>query len=430
MHTDLIGYLYPQGRQADSEQLGIGLFEQLQFSISPEAINRAFLRLFDFSGVPQGDLEGLRGKTARLFELWQGMLPSTLTALNGTLNGQTESSGIIGNRTLPPLLQMLGITATTWGINPDASSADGPIPEGAHSNGTPLDRLLSSFQPAQAAISEDGKIAAAGQEGRLSIWAADDVNSETLLRAPARQMSENFQPLKIQTEAKAAVEQSANPNSVNAGIPVKPPQEVLEFKSAPLKSEILPIHELGNQISQIDGDNKDSGFLLSQDQMGQNLARLENTVPSSEAAQRNLMSQTLNQIVQKAVLSLHNGQHEVQLHLKPEFLGHIQMQIVSEGQQVAIKMVAEFPFVKEILENNLHQLKADLQSQGLDVDELEVSVAHDSHAEGDVHQNAEAAKLQAGKTGADSDDESSEASGQTQSRDGSPMAETVIDYFA
>jgi flagellar hook-length control protein FliK len=243
-------------------------------------------------------------------------------------------------------------------------------------------------------------------------------------------MSENFQPLKIQTEAKAAVEQSANPNSVNAGIPVKPPQEVLEFKSAPLKSEILPIHELGNQISQIDGDNKDSGFLLSQDQMGQNLARLENTVPSSEAAQRNLMSQTLNQIVQKAVLSLHNGQHEVQLHLKPEFLGHIQMQIVSEGQQVAIKMVAEFPFVKEILENNLHQLKADLQSQGLDVDELEVSVAHDSHAEGDVHQNAEAAKLQAGKTGADSDDESSEASGQTQSRDGSPMAETVIDYFA
>mgnify|MGYP001827082079 CR=1 FL=1 len=83
-----------------------------------------------------------------------------------------------------------------------------------------------------------------------------------------------------------------------------------------------------------------------------------------------------------------------------------------------------------MLENNLHQLKADLQSQGLDIDELEVSVAHDSHAERDVHQNAEAAKLQAGKNGTDSDDGSSEEPGQAQHRDGGPLAETAIDYFA
>jgi flagellar hook-length control protein FliK len=93
-------------------------------------------------------------------------------------------------------------------------------------------------------------------------------------------------------------------------------------------------------------------------------------------------------------------------------------------------MVAELPFVKDMLENNLHQLKAELQSQGLDIDELEVSVAHDSHAERDVHQNAEATKLQAGKTGANSDDSSSEEPGETQSRDDGLMAETAIDYFA
>ena len=73
---------------------------------------------------------------------------------------------------------------------------------------------------------------------------------------------------------------------------------------------------------------------------------------ASEASQRSLMSQSMNQIVQKAVLSLHNGQHEVELHLKPDFLGHIRMQIVSEGQHVAIKMVAELPFVKDMLVNN------------------------------------------------------------------------------
>ncbi len=428
--TDLIGHLYPQRRQVDRGQLGIGPFEQLQVGISPEATNRAFFEQFAFSGVSQGDGEGMHGKTARLFEFWQGMFLSTSTALDGTLTGQSESSGIKGNTTLLPLLHMLGIAGAAWGTNPDASSSHDLLTEGAHLNRVLLDRLLAPIQPVQAKMSEDGKIAAVGQEGRLSIWATGDLNSETLLEAHARQMSENSQSLKIQAELKAVAEQPANPNSANEGITVKTPGEVLEFKSAPQKSEMLPVHELGNKTSQIDGDSKGSGFLFSQDQTGQHLSRLENTAPSSEAAQRSLMSQTMNQIVQRAVLSFNNGQHEVELHLKPDFFGHIRMQIVSEGQQVAIKLVAEFPFVKDMLENNLHQLKADLQSQGLNIDELEVSVAHDSHAERDVHQNTEAAKLGTGKTGADSDDGSSEVSGQTQSLDSGPVAEKAIDYFA
>jgi hypothetical protein len=427
---DLIGHPYPQGRQVDSERLGIGPFEQLQFSVLPEAINRAFFDPLAFRAVPQEDGEGPHGKAARLFEFWQGMFASASTALGGALNGQPESSGIKGNTTTPPLLQILGITATAWGINPAASSSHDPITEGAHLNRAFFDRLLMPSQPLQAEISEDGKVAAAGQEGRLSIWATGHSNSETLLEAQTRQMSENAQPLKIQAALKSAVDQPVNPNSVNEGLTVKTPQEVLEFKSTLQKSEMLPIHELGSKISQIDGDGKDSGFLFSQDQTGQHLARLDNTVPSSEAASRSLLPQTLDQIVQRAVLSFNNGQHQIELHLKPDFLGHIRMQIISEGQQVAIKMVAEIPFVKDMLENNLHQLKAELQSQGLDIDELEVSVAHDSHAERDVHQNAEATRHQAGKTGTNSDDGSSEASGQTQSRDNDPMAETAIDYFA
>jgi hypothetical protein len=78
----------------------------------------------------------------------------------------------------------------------------------------------------------------------------------------------------------------------------------------------------------------------------------------------------------------------------------------------------------------LHQLKADLQAQGLDIDELEVSVAHDSHAERDVHQNARAAGSQSVKNSTDSDDGSSEEPGQTQTGDSGLMAQTAIDYFA
>jgi flagellar hook-length control protein FliK len=365
------------------------------------------------------------------------MFPSASTAPEGTINAQPELSGIHGNAPLNSLLQMLGMGTTdaAWDLNPDSGSWQDPKmaagQEGAHLDGALLDRLTAILQSAQTRVSENAKIADAGHDSSLSSWATGNSNSETLLEAQARQMSENSQPLKFQETLKTAAEHPANPNSATEGITVKTPEEVLGIRSAVQKSEMLPVDALGNKISQIDGDSKDSGLLFSQDQMPQHLARLENGAHSSEASQRSLMSQTLNQIVQKAVLSIHNGQHEVQLELKPDFLGHIQMRIVSEGQHVAIKMVAEFPFVKDMLENNLHQLKADLQAQGLDIDQLEVSIAHDSHTERDLHQTDAAAKLKAVKNGTDSDDGSSEASGQTQSPEGGgPMAETAIDFFA
>jgi hypothetical protein len=433
MLTDLIERLQSQGQKAHSEWVGIGPFEQLQASISPEATNWALFEQLTFSDVHHRDSEGMIGKSARFFEFWQWMTASP--ALDGTLNGQPESSGINGNAPLNPLLNMLGMgtTGALWGVNPNISSSGGLNMaaglETPYLNEDFLFKMTTSSQSAETGISENAKMAAAGHDGRLSFRASGDSNSETLLEAQARQMGENSQPLKIQAALKAAVEQPANPNSATEGITAKTPEEVFGIKSAVLKSEIAPHDRLDHKISQINGDSKDSGFLFSQDQMPPHLARLENAAQSSETAQRSLMPQTLNQIVQKAVLSIHNGQHEVRIDLKPDFLGHIRMQIVSEGQQVAIKIVAEFPFVKDMLENNLHQLKAELQTRGLNIDELEVSVAHDSHTEGDTHQTAETAKVQAARNGTDFDDGSSEKPGQSQSI-GDAMAETAIDYFA
>jgi hypothetical protein len=401
MLNDLIGHLHPQTQQVNGEQLGIGPFEQLQTNISPDTTNRAF------------------------FESWQWVFPSATTAQEGTINGQSELSGINGNTLLNSLLQLLGMGTAdaAWDLNPDSGSSQDPKmsagQEGAHLDGALIDRLTALLQSAQTSVSDNAKIAAAG-----------DSNSETLLEAQTRQMSENSQPLKFQETLKAAGEHPANPNSATEGITVKTPEEVLGIRSAVQKNEMLPVDAPGNKISQIDGDIKDSGLLFSQDQMPQHLAKLESGAHSSEASQRSLMSQTLNQIVQKAVLSLHSGQHEVQLELKPDFLGHIRMQIVSEGQHVAIKMVAELPFVKDMLENHLHQLKADLQAQGLDIGELEVSVAHDFHAGNEPHKNTEAVRLQAVKNGIDSDDRSSGEPGQNQRRGGDPMTQTAIDYFA
>jgi len=413
MLTELIGHLQPQGSEIQGERVGIGPFEQLQANISPEALNRFFFKQLTAWAMQHQDSGDLIGKPAQI----------------GTLNGQPETSP------LNPLLNMLGMgtTGALWGLNPNISSSGGLNMaaglDGAHLNEDLLLKMTTPSQPAETGISENAKMTAAGHDGRLSFWASGDLNSDTLLEAQTRQMGEKSQPLRNQAALKAAVEQPANPNSAAEAVTAKTPEEVFGIKSAVSKSEIAPFAGLDHKITQINADSKDSGFLFSQDQMPPHLARLENAAQSSETAQRSLMSQTLNQIVQKAVLSLHNGQHEVQIDLKPDFLGHIRMQIVSEGHQVAIKIVAEFPFVKDMLENNLHQLKAELQTQGLDIDELEVSVAHDSHKEGDAHQTDKTAKVQAAGNGTDIDDGSSEEPGQSQSIGGT-MTETAIDYFA
>ena len=419
MLTDLIGYLQSQGQKAHSEWVGIGAFEQLQANISPEALNRFFFKQLAAWAMHHQDSGDQMGKPAQ----------------DGTFNGQQELSGVNVNALLNPLAPMLGMIAAAWGLNPDNSSSGGLKMaaglDGAHLNEDLLLKMTTPSQPAESGMSENAKMALAGHDARLSFWASGDSNSETLLEAQARQLSENSKMLKNQAALKAAADPPANPDSTPDGVSAKTPEELFGIKSAVPKSEILPIQALGNKINQIDGDSKDSSFLFSQDQMPQHLARLENAAQRSEAARRGLTSQTLNQIVQKAVLSFNNGQHEVQIDLKPEFLGHIRMQIVTESQQVAVRIVAELPFVKDMLENNLNQLKAELQAQGLKVDELEVSIAHDSGADDEKHQKAaEVLRARALKNNRLSADAAAEVQTDGHTGRGDGIAETAIDYFA
>ncbi len=85
----------------------------------------------------------------------------------------------------------------------------------------------------------------------------------------------------------------------------------------------------------------------------------------------------VEQIVQRAAVHLKSDQGEARIDLKPEFLGQVRMQIVTDNQQVTVRIVTELPMVRDLIEQNLHQLKADLQQQGLQVERVEVSVADD-----------------------------------------------------
>lgn len=84
-----------------------------------------------------------------------------------------------------------------------------------------------------------------------------------------------------------------------------------------------------------------------------------------------------DQIVQRALVQVKTGQSEIKIDLKPDFLGHVRMQIVSENQQVSVRILTELPAVRDMIETGLQQLRSELQNQGLHVDRLEVAVSDD-----------------------------------------------------
>jgi hypothetical protein len=84
-----------------------------------------------------------------------------------------------------------------------------------------------------------------------------------------------------------------------------------------------------------------------------------------------------DQIVQRAAVHLKDGQNEMRIDLKPEHLGQVRLQVVTDNQQVSVRIVTELAVVRDLIEAQLGQLKSDLQQHGLQVDRLEVSVAAD-----------------------------------------------------
>lgn len=157
-----------------------------------------------------------------------------------------------------------------------------------------------------------------------------------------------------------------------------------------LKADSALGDDTGSKVVKTEAGTNDSGQLTSQTQTFEKALEIASSAKETEAAHRELRTQTMEQIVRRAVILGRDGQHEARIDLKPEFLGHVRMQVITENQQVTVKILTEFGFVKDMIENNIQQLKADLQQHGLNVDKVDVSVSRDAdgnqHSQGNTDQ--------------------------------------------
>ena len=202
-------------------------------------------------------------------------------------------------------------------------------------------------------------------------------------------------------------------------------------KDNPLKIDIVPGNDTGSKVVKSEAGTNDGGQLGSQTQSSEKAHVTALSPKETEAGSREFRNQTMEQIVRRAVVQVRDGQHEARIDLKPDFMGHVRMQVITENQQVTVRILTEFGFVKDMIENNIQQLKADLQQQGLDVDKLDVSVSRDSN--GNKHQQENAAHTRSFSRGDKSGDHENASEGHPEEKqrfmarsEGLP----TVDYFA
>jgi hypothetical protein len=141
------------------------------------------------------------------------------------------------------------------------------------------------------------------------------------------------------------------------------------------------------------GENKETGHILLKSHPTGQPADPAGAVKGGEPAQKPAAAEVLTQIVDKAVLTVRKGKNEMRITLKPDSLGHLNLKIATENNHLMIKITADNSYVKELIEHNLHHLKAELGSHGLQIDKFDVFVADDSYRNGEREGNNKFLKM-------------------------------------
>ncbi|WP_105618056.1 flagellar hook-length control protein FliK [Vallitalea okinawensis] len=95
--------------------------------------------------------------------------------------------------------------------------------------------------------------------------------------------------------------------------------------------------------------------------------------------ERLLKQEIVQQIVNRIAVTSSADMTSMTIRLKPEHLGNLVFSVSTNKGTVTAQFVAENNTVKEAIEMNLFQLKTTLEQQGINVDDIEVSVADNGY---------------------------------------------------
>lgn len=142
----------------------------------------------------------------------------------------------------------------------------------------------------------------------------------------------------------------------------------------------------------------------------QKAAQFEKTLSSKQAdsTQKSVLNQVKN-----ASSQLNNGKSEVSINLRPDNLGKVNINLVSQKGELTAQITAENQQVKEMLAKGLDSLRQGLSEQGVNVNRVVVNV-----------QDSSSTKNEADFEGADAFDQNSDSSEtETEAENGENLSE-------
>lgn len=104
-----------------------------------------------------------------------------------------------------------------------------------------------------------------------------------------------------------------------------------------------------------------------------------NTVEIKENAR--VASKIIDQVVEHVKLNVSDDKSEMVIKLKPDHLGKLSIKMIEENGEITAKIAVENTKVKQLLESTLDDFKDHLRQQGMNINQLEVSVSKDNDQE-------------------------------------------------
>jgi len=184
----------------------------------------------------------------------------------------------------------------------------------------------------------------------------------------------------VQAQPQPASQAAVQAQAAQAAVQPVAVQAVAEQAAQPAKAQDQPAPAVKMPVSQFKLLKELQGSLKSLEQEPSDAASLAPVSGFKQLADDLMKEYALNKTVfNQAVQELDTLKTTSQLsiQLKPEALGKLEVTLVSEGGKLAARIVAATPEVQQALANNLPAYKQALESHGIMVQELSVSVRSD-----------------------------------------------------
>jgi flagellar hook-length control protein FliK len=253
----------------------------------------------------------------------------------------------------------------------------------------PLQQTPASTADPAAGVQGEATAPATGQAGAASAIIAENrgANGETVVLKPDGRPvapSRIFQSGGAQTpELKTDPDKESGLTETEPLSGLTGDKTISASRTTPDLTTVQNRPALKGRLDRVDGDVQAS----LQSPLPDAAVPVKDVNVIKESGRPVTQNELFSQIVEHGKIMVSNGHSEIELHLKPDHLGKLKLQISLENQIVTARFVAESEQVKQIIETGLTDLKRALQDSGIQAENLMVATGQSDAGAGGFQQS-------------------------------------------